>query len=367
MLKSSNLENLAYMSDYILRDIIKEFAKNEDISKFNKQKLIDKIVELSKIEVKINNKIEQRVFLPENIDLPFFAYGIFKPNQIAYHVIKDLVESSENKSIDNYEQFLRDGLSFIIKTKEPSSLTGYKINFKAEKALEAYFKISNKEPSNLYRWVVIENMNALVAKDKDGIDKHFHGDPDEIIGWNDPYFHIGLEVITKQEFDNKKMKYRVNLKWADRDFFAEMIFVQMKFLLAYSMLERLAFLMTSFQSGSNQVSTVLADNDFVQAAILKLYDDLSEEAKIKKREVYSSERTISSKDKVKMGKVTFNFRDRIEQEDFKKIIIFYYQIRNNITHRGKSLGRVSDNFKSYLTELTLIIKYTLEFGQHSNN
>ena len=366
-LTANNVKNLAYMSDYILRDIIKEFAENEDISRFNKQQLIEKIVELSKIKVEIINRIKQSVFLPENTELPFFAYGIFKPNQIAYYVIKDLVESTENKSIDNYEQFLRDGLSFIIKTKKPGSLNGYKINFKSDNAFEAYFKISNKEPSNLYKWEVIENMNTLVAIDKKGFDEDFHEDPDSIIGWNDPYFHIGLEVITQQKFDNKNMNYGVNSNWNDKGLFAEMIFVQMKFLLAYSMLERLAFLMTSFQSGSNQVSTVLADNDFVQAAILKLYDDLSEEAKIKKREVYSSERTISSKDKVKMGKVTFNFRDRIEQEDFKKIIIFYYQLRNNITHRGKSVGRISDDLKIYLSELTSIIKYTLKLGQNSNN
>jgi hypothetical protein len=363
MLKSTNKENLEYMSDYILRGIIKEFDKKEDISRFNTHQLIDKIVELSKTEVKINNEIEQRVFLPENIELPFFAYGIFKPNQIAYHVIKDLVESSENKSIDNYEQFLRDGLSFIIKTKMPVSLNGYRINFKAEKALEAYFKISNKEPKNLYKWEVIENMNVLVAKDKNGIDREFHGDPDNIIGWNDPYFHIGLEVLSNQEFENKNMNYWVNSKWDEKGFFAEMIFVQMKFLLAYSMLERLAFLMTSFQSGSSQVSTVLADNDFVQAAILKLYDELEEKVQCEQREVYSTERKSTSKGE----KVRFSFKECIEQKDFKKIIKFYYQLRNNITHRGKSLGRVSDNFKTYLKELTLIIKYTLEFGQDSKN
>jgi hypothetical protein len=364
MLKITNLENLEYMSEHILRSIIKDCIEhNIDISRFNKHQLISKIIEISESKKDINKLIEKRVFLPDNTELPFFAYGIFKPNQIGYHVIKDLVKSFEGKSIDNYEQFLRDGLSFIIKTKEPGSLNGYKINFKSDNALEAYFEISNKEPNNLYKWEIIENMNALVAKDKDGIDKHFQGDIDEIIGWNDPYFHIGLEVITQQKFDNKNMNYEVNSKWDVRDFFAEMIFVQMKFLLAYSMLERLAFLMTSFQSGSNQVSNVLADNSFVQAAILKLYDELHEKVQCEKREVYSTERKSTSKGE----KVIFSFKDSIEQKDFKKIIKFYYQLRNNITHRGKSVGRISDDLKIYLSELTSIIKYTLEYGQHSNN
>jgi hypothetical protein len=364
MLKSTNKENLEYMSEHILRSIIKDCIEhNIDISRFNKHQLISKIIEISETKKDINKLIEKRVFLPDNTELPFFAYGIFKPNQIGYHVIKDLVKSFEDKSIDNYEQFLRDGLSFIIKTKEPGSLNGYKINFKSDNALEAYFEISNKEPNNLYKWEVIENMNALVAKDKDGIDKHFQGDIDEIIGWNDPYFHIGLEVITQQKFDNKNMNYEVNSKWDVRDFFAEMIFIQMKFLLAYSMLERLAFLMTSFQSGSNQVSTVLADNSFVQAAILKLYDELHVKVQCEQREVYSTERKSTSKGE----KVIFSFKESIEQKDFKKIIKFYYQLRNNITHRGKSVGRISDDLKIYLSELTSIIKYTLEYGQHLNN
>jgi hypothetical protein len=367
MLKSENREYLQYMSSYMLRDIIKEIA-SLDTSRFNKQQLIDEIVELSKTDEGINRQIKDRIFLPENTDLPFFAYGIFKPNQIAYAVIDDLVESFEKRPIENYKQFLRDGLSFIFSEANSGILSGYKICFKSERALEAYFKISNKEPSNLYRWEVIENMNALVAIDKKGIDKDFHGDPDNIIGWNDPYFHIGLEVIHSQEIDKTKLKYAMNAKWDEKDFFAEIIFIQMKFLLAYSMLERLAFLMTSFQSGSAQVANVLAENDFVRAAICKVYKELPEAAKSKKREVYSSERTISSKGALKApGKTTIIFKDRIDQEDFKVIIKFYYQIRNNITHRGKSLGRLSDDLKSYLSELASIIKFTLEFGQKLNN
>jgi hypothetical protein len=366
MISERNRLSINYFSNQMLRDIIKGFS-SEDISRFNKQQLIAKIVDLSNKNEKINCQIENRVFLPGNVELPFFAYGIFKPNQIAYRVIEDLVYTYEDSSIDNYNQFLRDGLSFIIREENSSKLNGYRIFFKSNKALEAYYKIGNKEPRNLNKWEVIENMNALIAIDKKGFDKDFHGDPDNIIGWNDPYFHIGLEVINTQEFDKAKLNYEVNSNWDEKEFFAEIIDIQMKFLLAYSMLERLAFLMTSFQSGSAQVSNVLSENQFVRSAIFKLYNELPEVVKSKKREVYSSERTTSSNGEVKMGKVTFNFKDCIEQENFRAIIKFYYQIRNNITHRGKSLGRMSNDLKSYLSELTSIIKYTLEFGQNSNN
>jgi hypothetical protein len=83
MLKKANMQNLEYISNYILRGLIKEYTQ-DDTSKFSKNELIEKIVELSETKNDINDKIEKRVFLPDNIELPFFAYGIFKPNQIAY-------------------------------------------------------------------------------------------------------------------------------------------------------------------------------------------------------------------------------------------------------------------------------------------
>ena len=220
MLKKANMQNLEYISNYILRGLIKEYTQ-DDTSKFSKKDLIEKIVELSETKNDINDKIEKRVFLPDNIELPFFAYGIFKPNQIAYHVIEDLVESWVEISIESYDQFLRDGLSFIFSDEKSPELNGYKINFKSDKALEAYFKISDKEPKSLYKWEVVNKMNTLVALDKKGFDKDFHGDPDNIIGWNDPYFHIGLEVINSQVIDKAKINYGVNSKWDEKEFFAE--------------------------------------------------------------------------------------------------------------------------------------------------
>jgi hypothetical protein len=305
------------------------------------------------------------IFLPKNLNLPFFAYGIFKPNQIAYQVIEDYVQSSIRKTIKNFFQFLRDGVSFIYPEVSSEVVTGYEITFVAEKAVNAYFEISNKEPGSLYRWEVIDNMNVLVAHNTDGFDEHFHGNPDNVIGWNDPYFHIGLEVIQKQRLEVKEMEYPINSRWDDRDFFAKMLSTQMRFLLAYSMLERLAFLMTSFQSGSAQVSNVLGENIFFKKAIIKVYEELPEERKSKIREVFSSERTLDSKGKVKTGSVNLVLKECVENKDYKKVIKFYYQIRNNITHRGKSLGRLSPELEEYLIELTSIIKYTLEFGLQS--
>ena len=68
MISERNRLSINYFSNQMLRDIIKGFS-SEDISRFNKEQLIDKIVDLSNKNEKINCQIENRVFLPGNVEL----------------------------------------------------------------------------------------------------------------------------------------------------------------------------------------------------------------------------------------------------------------------------------------------------------
>ena len=51
--------------------------------------------------------------LPNNTGLPFFAYGIFKPGQIAHFRIKDLVENTKDAEISGSLKE-RDGIPLLI-------------------------------------------------------------------------------------------------------------------------------------------------------------------------------------------------------------------------------------------------------------
>ena len=47
--------------------------------------------------------------LPENTNLPFFTYGLFKPGQICYFRIHELVDTTTEANIDGYLKE-RDGI-----------------------------------------------------------------------------------------------------------------------------------------------------------------------------------------------------------------------------------------------------------------
>ena len=52
--------------------------------------------------------------LPEDINLPFFAYGIFKPGQIAHPKIKRFVDEYTNNVKISYLMKHRDGVPILI-------------------------------------------------------------------------------------------------------------------------------------------------------------------------------------------------------------------------------------------------------------
>ncbi len=72
MLKKAKMQNLEYISNYILRGLIKEYTQ-DDTSKFSKKDLIEKIVELSETKNDIN--LRKLIFLNCKLHFNiFFAY-----------------------------------------------------------------------------------------------------------------------------------------------------------------------------------------------------------------------------------------------------------------------------------------------------
>ena len=107
---------------------------------------------------------------PENLTLPFFTYGNFKPGQLAYHRIKKYVKGEPSAEIIKHEMCYRDGFALIDeKENENFKTTGYLIEFTNPQI--AYKRIAKSWPENLYEWKVInvngKDANALVGVDKD--------------------------------------------------------------------------------------------------------------------------------------------------------------------------------------------------------
>ena len=88
---------------------------------------------------------------PADINHPFFAYGIFRPGQLGFFQLKELVSEIIETSQVAGSLLPRDGLPII----DPSGhdhVNGALLYFQTTRAAEAYHRISALEPDKHYRW-----------------------------------------------------------------------------------------------------------------------------------------------------------------------------------------------------------------------
>jgi hypothetical protein len=79
------------------------------------------------------------MILPDNIDFPFFAYGIFKPGQLCFARIKDIVQEFAGATVNGILKE-RDGVPILVKS-DNFKIKGYLIYFKEGREEEAYRRI----------------------------------------------------------------------------------------------------------------------------------------------------------------------------------------------------------------------------------
>lgn len=88
--------------------------------------------------------------MPPRVELPFFAYGLLMPGELAHGLIEELVERSV-ASFAEGALYARDGLPLF----DPSSggmVNGYLLDFADGGREEAYKAICSFEPQKHYRW-----------------------------------------------------------------------------------------------------------------------------------------------------------------------------------------------------------------------
>lgn len=262
-----------------------------------------------------------------NNQLPFFTYGIFRPGEISFLGIKDFVSTAEPMTIKG-DLVLRDGLT-LFKDSKHQTVDGFLIKFKSEFESEAYSFIDSLEPKKLYRWR--ENkFNDISFKILYGV-KPGRGSDDireadwQTI-WDDPFFTHAMDVLSEiptEEFD-----------WELKSLFK----LQMKYMLLWTILERFSFLRYSLGGGPSARNKLLAEDIYFKEAL---------------KEYVKSERTVFSSEDPDRKTI-------LNAKNSKKSLEYYYQVRSNITHRGKGVIKDYDTVKSSFNELYDITKYILE-------
>ena len=86
---------------------------------------------------------------PDKTELPFFAYGLFKPGQLCFFRIKDLVDGICAAEVDGFLKE-RDGIPLLIRSSH-SRIRGVLIRFRDGCEIEAYKRIIGIEPDEVYR------------------------------------------------------------------------------------------------------------------------------------------------------------------------------------------------------------------------
>jgi hypothetical protein len=266
---------------------------------------------------------------PPDVRLPFFAYGIFRSNEIAWPRISEFVDSFTNSKIDNWVIRLRNGLPILIAQSE-GVVDGDCVSFSDSQS--AYDIIGRSEPSGEYKWKTIATRsqtmcNALVAV------KPTRGFTEEpIFSWTsaqDPSFVHGMAAVASVVTAERESLLE-NRPWQDYpDDWDAFFRLQGAFLVLWSIVERFA----AFRFGAEYESKTTTAKIYALADIPEFQNAIIE-ANIRDQVVFSV-RENKPKRTRKDQEVEFH------PTDPAIALKTWYQIRSNITHRGKSAK--SDN------------------------
>ena len=276
---------------------------------------------------------------PSNMKLPFFAYGLFRPGQIAFFKLRDLISKAPELAEVKGSLRLRDGLP-ILDREGSGSVKGVLLTFFPERVAEAYDRISAMEPENLYRWHETTSLktsaNVLVGCHACRGSERYK-DANDWNGWNDPLFTDALNVVQEILDNHKMLDASVNI---EQDL-TELFRLQMAYLLLWSSIER--YVSLRYHLGERVVRKV---------------DQLAAEEAF----AYSLQhhvtaiRTIYRADRPEDNVV-------LDPNSPKKAVKYYYQVRSNITHRGKSARNDYVILIESLSELLPIFRDVLKAAE----
>jgi hypothetical protein len=263
---------------------------------------------------------------PSNTDWPFFAYGLFRPGQLGFFQIRDSVDVVTEPVCIAGSLVLRDGLP-LLDLHGRGSIKGAVLTFLPGHGERAYGRIAALEPSRQYRWHTTP-VGGLQANVLVGLKPGSGGVPceeEEWNGWNDPLFREALEVIEETRGQH------------DQDWVKSLFRLQAAYLLLWSSIEHYTSLRYHFGGKA-------------RAKVLKIAGELAF-AESLHRHVHSERVVHRADDPVLM--------ETLDRNDPKKALLYYYQVRCNITHRGKGVRQDHDMLTRSLGELLAIFRDVL--------
>ena len=153
---------------------------------------------------------------------------------------------------------------------------------------------------------------------------------DEWNGWNDPLFTAALDVVEETLTSN-------DFQWDLKPLFR----LQMAYLLLWSSIERYVSLRYHLGDKVMEKVSQLACEPAFAAGLLQHVKE--------HREVYRADRPDQ--------------REVLDPQSPEKALAYYYQVRSNMTHRGKGVVRDHERVMKSLTELLPIFREVLKAAE----
>lgn len=267
---------------------------------------------------------------PSYGDLPFFAYGLFKPGQLGFDSLRPNVLTVDGEEGMDGVLYERDGVPLLVQRPEGSKnrVQGTLITFAPESVGEVYTSIASIEPECVYKWATLTTAkgikaNVLVATSLEGAEEVPGGNWD---GRKDPLFNEALDMVESMSGESPFEMGSVN----------RLLELQMAYMLLWTAIERYASLRYHLRKKVEAKLRHMDKEPGFQAAIAKYVQE--------ERAVFSTE----------AGKPIW-----LRRNDARAARKYYYQVRCNITHRGKALMVDSVMLLDSIKELTAIFRDTL--------
>lgn len=269
-----------------------------------------------------------RMALPTRVDLPFFAYGVFRPGELAFLRLVDDCVSVQTSSIRG-ELRVRDGLA-LLDPNGPGLVEGDLLHFRHDRQAEAYQILCDLEPEKQYTWQEVDcggiRANSLVGR------RLNRGTlPREEAAWTngreDPLFVEALDVIEG------------TLTSVTGDDLRELFRLEMAYLLLWSAIERYASLRCHLGERATQKVVAIGKEQGFKTALGAFLGEYP------KRVIYSA--------------ADPNTKYVLSALKPEEAIEYYYQVRSNIVHRGKAATQDFERLQAALKELLPIFRGTL--------
>lgn len=281
----------------------------------------------------------QLLKLPERIDLPYFAYGLFKPGELAYGQLESLVDGAPVKAEVSGALYVRDGLP-LLKLGSMNRVRGFLLCFREDKAEEAYARISAFEPRKHYRWEAVrleetnEVANALLGRSpKKGSILVEEG---EWTGRRDPVLARGLSVVREvaAEYGGEKF-HPAHLDEFD---WPRLFRLQMAYLFLWAIIERYATLAYGPALEPMEKINRFGKDPAFQRALRRVVT--------RHETVYDSRNPTNHAD--------------LDPERGHSSAKYYYYVRSNLSHRAKGAWSDGEIVRCSLLELQEIIGLVLK-------